>query len=575
MIKGAFMSGLVDGFATSFTEGIKERQAKADELIDMQMDAARRTAPKLAQSMADLKDAEVMMQEMGTEFGVTPEEFIALAQSYDIKQVYNAVAKVQAQLPQGQKLDKQKFLGSLNIRDGAKLPENMSAEQALESIYLGYARNVSQKPDDTSDIHKAKSWGKALQETLMLDPRASAEDQLSAMSYMGYSVDDLLRYQAAMGTKYQPLPGVTRDKACSITTTDYDASRDYESSINLYDRVFSRTVGLDPELSPTMQAEALRQSGYGPDEKTLAAKNARLGATAIADLEMELGYSGLFEQSYLRTPIIAKLSNSIDNREEMEAFIEAQKNGRAKNLIMESIQKSGALTDEYIEAILTGAEPKVKDPISIGEREAESEDAKFTIGDQPEGLGAEPTGGVVNMEGTGSEDPTTGDATVDAIFRNAKQDDEPEIDKITFGGLERAKTQRRIDDAEAYREAASKVTYEEYKNMSDKEKEAAGLPTVPVKAGEAFGMTNPKKYFKGGIRAGDAETEDLIESALKISLELEDSGIDMEALRGEDGEEIIKEWMKRNNIEINDRVLEMVKMQLRMPLTISRKSSTP
>ena len=564
MIKGAFMSGLVDGFATSFTEGIKERQAKADELIDAQMDAARRTAPKLAQSMADLKDAEVMMQEMGTEFGVTPEEFIALAQSYDIKQVYNAVAKVQAQLPQGQKLDKQKFLGSLNIRDGAKLPENMSAEQALESIYLGYARNVSQKPDDTSDIHKAKSWGKALQETLMLDPRASAEDQLSAMSYMGYSVDDLLRYQAAMGTKYQPLSGVTRDKAFSITTTDYDASRDYESSINLYDRVFSRTVGLDPELSPTMQAEALRQSGYGPDEKTLAAKNARLGATAIADLEMELGYSGLFEQSYLRTPIIAKLSNSIDNREEMEAFIEAQKNGRAKNLIMESIQKSGSLTDEYIEAILTGAEPK--------------DGKKPKVGDQPEGLGAEPEGGQVNMGDTSFEDQaitTTGDETVDAILRNAKQDDEPEIDKITFGGLERAKTQRRIDDAEAYREAASKVTYEEYKNMSDKEREAAGLPTVPVKAGEAFGMTNPKKYFKGGIRAGDAETEDLIESALKISLELEDSGIDMEALRGEDGEEIIKEWMKRNNIEINDRVLEMVKMQLRMPLTISRKSSTP
>lgn len=559
-IKGAFQAGLFEAVGTGLEQGIKERTEKIQDLINSQMDTVRRTAPKLAQSMATAKEAEMMMKEMKAEFGVTDEEFIALAQNYDINQVYNSVAKVQASLPQGQKLDKQKFLGSLNIREGAKLPDNMTAEQALESIYLGYARNVTQQPEDTSDIHKDKSWGKAIKDTLMLNPRASAEEQLSAMSYMGYSVDDILQYQASMGTKFQPLAGVSREKAFSIATTDYDAARDYESSLNMFDRVFSRSVGLGEGQSPTIEEELLKANGYGPDDKVLAAKNARLGATAIADLEMELGYSGLFDESYMRTPLLTKLSNAIDSKEEMEALIEAQKNGRAKKLILESIQKEGTLTDEYIDAILTGSEIKKDEGIT-------------PEGITPEGITPE---GLEFLNDPNSLSPpkvdskedssaSTGDLTVDAILGNAvKEEDEPQIVKTS----ERAKAQRRIDKSETYREAASKVTYEEYKGMSDAEKEAAGLPTVPVEAGEAFGLLNPKKHFKGGAEeidvdtSEDAEIKDFAKAAVRISLELEDEFPDMELLKGEGGEELIKEWMRQNNIEINDTVLSMVKMQL-------------
>jgi len=562
-IKGAFQAGLFEAVGTGLEQGIKERTEKIQDLINSQMDTVRRTAPKLAQSMADAKEAEMMMKEMKAEFGVTDEEFIALAQNYDINQVYNAVAKVQASLPQGQKLDKQKFLGSLNIREGAKLPDNMTAEQALESVYLGYARNVTQNPEDTSDIHKDRSWGKAIKDTLMLDPRASAEEQLSAMSYMGYSVDDILQYQASMGTKFQPLAGVSREKAFSIATTDYDAARDYESSLNTFDRVFSRTVGLDPEMPPDIREEVLKQSGYGPDDKVLAAKNTRLGATAMAELEMELGYSGLFDESYMRTPLLTKLSNAIDNKQEMEAFIEAQKNGRAKKLILESIQKEGALTDEYIDAILTGSEVK-----KGGEPEGREPGGGESGGETLEGLdslNATSSLSPPSLDSKKDSPVSTGDLDVDAILSNAvKEDDTPQIVKTS----ERAKAQRRIDKSEAYREAASKVTYEEYKGMSDAEKEAAELPTVAVEAGEAFGLLNPKKHFKGGAEdidvdtSEDAEIEDYAKAAVKVSLELEDEFPDMELLRGEGGEELIKEWMRQNNIEINDIVLSMIKMQL-------------
>ena len=70
-IKGAFQAGLIQGFATSFAEGIKERQKRFDELVDSQMDTVRRNAPKMAQSMAEAKNADLIRQEMKAEFGVT------------------------------------------------------------------------------------------------------------------------------------------------------------------------------------------------------------------------------------------------------------------------------------------------------------------------------------------------------------------------------------------------------------------------------------------------------------------------------------------------------------------------
>ena len=559
-IRGAFGAGLVKGFATSLQKSIDERKSEFDDLIENQMNTVKSTAPKLMQSMAEAKEAEFIMKEMGNQFGVTPEEFIALAQNYDINQVYNAVAKVQAQLPQGQKLDKQKFLGSLNIREGVSLPEGMSPEQALESIYLGYAKNVTEKPDDLSESHKAVSWGKALKDTLMLNPRASAEDHLSAMSYMGYSVDDILQYQASMGTKFQPLPGVTREKAFSIDTTDYDAARDYESTINMYDRTFMRTTGLNPDLSRDMNEQLLKAHGYTANDKILAAKNARLGATAVAELEMELGYSGLFDEAYMRTPIITKLSNAINNKQEMEAFITAQKSGRAKSLIVESIQNKGELTDEYIEAILTGTE--VKGGEGTGEGTGEGSTG-FSVLSDIEGLIPPTVGTTKSVEGGSVDEPvSTGDPLVDAILKNApEEDDVPDTS-------ESAKAQRRIDKAEAYREAASKVTYEEYKNMKDAEKKDAGLPTVAVEAGEAFGLANPKKHFKGGAEQIDvnvevgAEIKELSDAAIKIMSELEDEFTDMELLKGKDGREVIKDWMSQNNIEINDIVIDMIQMQI-------------
>ena len=400
-IRGAFSAGLVKGFATSLQDNIKDRQKRMDELISNQMDTVKRSAPKLAQSMAEAKNAQMIMGEMKTQFGVTEEEFIALAQNYDINAVYGAVQKAQAALPEGSKLDKSQFLGSLNIPKGVALPEGMTAEQAIESIYLGYARNVNEKPGDKSETHKNRSWGKALKDTLMLDPRASAEDQLQAMSYMGMPVNEIVQYEASQGSGYKPIQGVERVQGFDIKTTTLKDS-DYQDTSDRYYRRFGTTFAdMDANGSFTYEEELLKQ--LDSKDGAEADKKIRKAGTAVADLERGLSESGIIGEAS-RTGVLLKLTNEVDTPQEMERLTTAINDGTALELIQESIQKNGKLTDDYIELILTGEMPSDDDVLSS---------RLDTKGYTPTDTGTDIGSG-------------TGDPIVNAILGNAAADPEEE-----------------------------------------------------------------------------------------------------------------------------------------------------
>lgn len=400
-IRGAFSAGLVKGFATSLQDNIKDRQKRMDELISNQMDTVKRSAPKLAQSMAEAKNAQMIMGEMKTQFGVTEEEFIALAQNYDINAVYGAVQKAQAALPEGSKLDKSQFLGSLNIPKGVALPEGMTAEQAIESIYLGYARNVNEKPGDKSETHKNRSWGKALKDTLMLDPRASAEEQLQAMSYMGMPVNEIVQYEASQGSGYKPIQGVERVQGFDIKTTTLKDS-DYQDTSDRYYRRFGTTFAdMDANGSFTYEEELLKQ--LDSKDGAEADKKIRKAGTAVADLERGLSESGIIGEAS-RTGVLLKLTNEVDTPQEMERLTTAINDGTALELIQESIQKNGKLTDDYIELILTGEMPSDDDVLSS---------RLDTKGYTPTDTGTDIGSG-------------TGDPIVNAILGNAAADPEEE-----------------------------------------------------------------------------------------------------------------------------------------------------
>jgi len=568
-IRGAFSAGLVKGFATSLQESIKEREERFNELVDSQMDTVRRAAPKMAQSMAEAKNADIIRQEMKAEFGVTDEEFLAIAQNYDVTQVYGAIQKAQDNLPEGSKIDKSQFLGSLNIPKGVKLPEGMTAEQALENIYLGYARNIAGKPDDKSEVHKTKSWGQALKDTLMLDPASSAEDHLSAMQYMGIPVQDVLTYQAATGGRYEPLPGVKRVKGFDIEVTDYKDT-DYSSTANTYERTFTRTFAGTDDLANATNVEGALEALAAKDETELGSK-LRKGGIAIADLELSLSQSGVDSQ-LTRDQALLRLSKEVNTSAEMDNLLAGVENGLAAELILESLEKNGKLTDEYIEYILTGTKPDIQET-SAGGTDDRTSGPRDIMADMavPRGLGApddeeEEASVVVDEEDV-----------VSTILGNTPDEDEEDESGINFAsGNARAVAQQQEDYVEAARDAASKITYAEYEAMDDDAKREAGLPVRPIDFRLAFGYLSPKQYFKGAatqIDVGDI-TEDmnvdsvdpgdtrLADAAINVYKAMEDEFPDMSVLEGEDGKTIIRDYMEMNNLPVNETVIRMIQMQL-------------
>ena len=560
-IRGAFQAGLVKGFATSLQESVKERQERFNDLIDSQMDTVRRAAPKMAQSMAEAKNADLIRQEMKAEFGVTDEEFLAIAQNYDVTQVYGAIQKAQDNLPEGSRIDKSQFLGSLDIPKGVTLPEGMTAEQALENIYLGYARNIAGKPDDKSEVHKATSWGKALKDTLMLDPAASAEDHLSAMQYMGIPVQDVLTYQASIGGRYEPLPGVKRVKGFEIDVTDYKET-DYMSTATTYERTFTRTfAGADDLANATNMPGALEAMG-AKDEAALGSK-LRKGGVAIADLELALSQSGVDSQ-LTRDRALLRLSKEVNTSAEMDNLLAGVENGLASELILESLEKHGRLTDEYIEYILTGTKPEDKPEEVITPT---TPTTPTTTEEQTEEILTEPeeeASVVVDEE-----------EVVSTILGNTPDEDEEEEGFNLEVGNARAVAQQQEDYVEAARDAASKITYAEYEAMDDDAKREAGLPVRPIDFRLAFGYLSPKQYFKGAatqIDVGDI-TEDmtsdstagdtrLASAAINIYKAMEDEFPDMSVLKGEDGKTIIRDYQEMNNLPVNEIVIRMIQMQL-------------
>ena len=567
-IKGAFSAGLVKGFATSLQDRIKERQERFDELVDSQMDTVRRAAPKMAQSMAEAKNADLIRQEMKAQFGVSDEEFLAIAQNYDVTQVYGAIQKAQNNLPEGSKIDKSQFLGSLDIPQGVKLPEGMTAEQALENIYLGYARNIVNKPDDKSEVHKTKSWGAALKDTLMLDPASSAEDHLTAMQYMGIPVQDVLSYQAATGGRYEPISGVKRVKGFDIEATDYKES-DYMSTANTYERTFTRTfAGTDDLADVTDMASAL--TALGADDEAALGNRLRKGGIAIADLELSLSQSGIDSQ-LTRDQSLLRLSKEVNTSAEMDSLLASVESGKASELILESIKKNGRLTDEYIEYILTGTTPTEDASTDAIDASTDAIDAS-TVEEKDQTNEALSTNAV-------TVDPTVvveQEDLVSSILDNTSDEDQEEDTELNLEvGNARETAQINIDYQVSAREAASKITYAEYESMSDDEKREAGLPVRGVDFRFAFGYSSPKKYFKGAadqIDVGDitAETDineedpvnntQLATAAINVYRAMEDEFPDLSVLQGEDGKQIIRDYLESNNLPINDKVIMMVQL---------------
>ena len=107
--------------------------------------------------------------------------------------------------------------------------------------------------------------------------------------------------------------------------------------------------------------------------------------------------------------------------------------------------------------------------------------------------------------------------------------------------------------------------------MSRSEAREAGLPATGFESAEAFGILNPKQYFKGGAEqidtgiekdttlTGDANA--IASAAIKVANELADEFPDMSIFLEDDAP--LEDWLDQNNVPANAQMIRMIKTMIK------------
>jgi len=365
MAWSAFAAGFSKGFGTELSEGIKERRKEQNKYVDNMMDTAKAWQPKFLKANADVDADLELMKVMNTEFNISEAEFVALAQNYDMNDIYSKSVEAREAFKQvgldPNAVNRDTLLTGLSLPKDFSLPEGMTATDAMRQIHMGYAKNLATDPSNKSDAHQQSSFAKAVAGVLMLDPRSSAEKIANQMQVMGTSVEDLNMFAAQGGVKGKPLNNVTRTGAFVLPNTDY-TSTSFNTTLNSSRASLYRTMLdlTDPEATVTdANSAAIRLAIGASNSKNINETNLATfiesGAGKFGQLEKQLINKGMsigFNTRGMRDMALSAVRAEINTVNELDNFSEAVKSGKAVELILESVRETGEVTMETIEAIL-------------------------------------------------------------------------------------------------------------------------------------------------------------------------------------------------------------------------------
>jgi len=365
MAWSAFAAGFSKGFGTELSEGIKERRKEQNKYVDNMMDTAKAWQPKFLKANADVDADLELMKVMNTEFNISEAEFVALAQNYDMNDIYSKSVEAREAFKKvgldPNAVNRDTLLTGLSLPKDFSLPEGMTATDAMRQIHMGYAKNLAADPSNKSDAHQQNSFAKAVAGVLMLDPRSSAEKIANQMQVMGTSVEDITMFAAQGGVKGKPLDNVTRTGAFVLPNTDY-TSDSFNTTLNSSRASLYRTMLdlTDPEatfadLAPDSLTRLRSKDNNKNIQDTELATFIESGAGKFGQLEKQLINKGMsigFNTRGMRDMALSAVRAEINTIDELGNFSEAVKSGKAVELILESVRETGEVTMETIEAIL-------------------------------------------------------------------------------------------------------------------------------------------------------------------------------------------------------------------------------
>jgi hypothetical protein len=408
------------------------------------------------------------------------------------------------------------------------------------------------------------SWGKAISDVLVLNPRASAEEQISAMKVAGVPVQEILQYQAAAGGTYKPLQNVARTGVLDFSDDYKDG--DFETSSRSFTRTFNSILSGSEDLA-LANAKTLDEAykAMDVDSTEALAKATTAAGVSMADLELDLANNGM--RKINRDRALVRLASEVNMGSEMISLNKAVDSGLAMRLIQESLDKNGKLTQEYIDAILSNREVE---QVKTDEVTAVAPDTPAFLSDpSTPALGGGTVGGPdvgdrpsmpvlpEDEVDTAAEPEPEAKSLIDTIKSNEASQESGILPSGMIAGNAAAVAQQQEDYIARTREAASKITYSAYQRMLEtkagREKlKEMGLPTQKFRTGKdralAFGVMNPEQYF---APEPDAATEEEPKSEAPMTRsefvtsneggKLFDYLIDEEELTGDDSLDDIKD----------------------------------
>ena len=354
LFSGAFGAGLSQGLGEGIAKGINERRKMQTKYVDNMMDTAKAYAPKYQAAAAEIDASLVQMNNLKRDFNISEAEYVALAQAHpNLDAIYKDIYVQKDALTAqgfGNKINRDTILKTLNLGEkGIELPEGMTAKEALRTIHLGIANNLSKDPTNKSEGFSNKSVSDAFASMFMMNPNSSAKQIVNNMQVAGVEVDDILAYERSGGVRGTVYDSVNASPF-ALPNIDYKAD-DMQRTRDRFTREANLKFANTSDITNLTDMKAFNKKTGGKDAAASIAITNEIGLN-FAKLEKQLfSQSALFNSNINRSPMMYELLKYIDTPEDIKTFNNAVKNNTMASILIESFEKNQGLTDEYAKKI--------------------------------------------------------------------------------------------------------------------------------------------------------------------------------------------------------------------------------
>ncbi len=477
------MAGFLAGLGEGLSDRIEERQKTLNRLIEENLRNGRAAGSDYNKRKSLANTVIKSAQTLKSKYGLSKQQTLALAEAYGSKLPELAVqidvqdGTLKSLLDTG--MNANLIMNYVNTSGDLEAGKDIDLDKGIYRLMGIHASELAKEENPKSEAGQTKSY---IRSALAYDPELRAAEKMKdVVGPGGLSYAQLLDMQQAGFAPDDIYGNVTQAGGLTFDykeTTAKQTTRDYSSRLS--------TKIFDMDLTNEIMFSQL--SNTEKQEKAQLKADVQDAGLALARLEKQIviSFQGTdMSLNSFRKGILDDIYERVDSEEELKTLATSIKNGTALRVIEE---KKGRLTDEDVDLIIAG----VKIEEIKAKPEQPSEDNIAPLADERMDL-TELSSDTETDETpitSSVEDPEI-EKQIDQLIANTDEDKPSDIDLVA--GNAAAVAGRLENNKERLREAMSKVTKDEWKEMSRTEREEKGLPSRPLDSW--FAGTDA---FKGG-----------------------------------------------------------------------------